>query len=55
MQRAGWTGDEDIEALLHADAAGLLALKDLTAEVRFSLHKVGSASGSILFQPPELM
>ena len=55
VQRAEWTGDEDIEKLLRADAQSLLALEDLTAEVRFTLHKVGSASGSILFQPPALL
>jgi hypothetical protein len=55
VQRADWTGEQDIEALLRSDAEGLQALEDLTAEVRFSLHKVGSASGSILFQPPALL
>ena len=30
VQRAEWTGDEDIEKLLRADAQGLLALEDLT-------------------------
>jgi len=55
VQRAGWTGGQELEVLLRTDAAKILALTDLTAEVRFSLHEVGSASGSILFQPPTLM
>ena len=62
VQRAGWAGDrmgdealEALNALLRADADGLLQLADLTAEVQFSVPDVGSASGSILFQPPALL
>jgi hypothetical protein len=58
IQRAGWQGDralEVLEPLLWADADHLLQLEDLTAEVGFSVHKVGSASGSILFRPPALL
>lgn len=56
VQRAGWQGAEhDVAALLRADPTGLLQLQDLTAEVRFRLHQVGSASGSILYSPPARM
>jgi len=54
-QRTGWAGAQDPALLLRADAEALQALTDLTAEVRFKLHEVGSASGSILFRPPALM
>ncbi|MDA0336191.1 MAG: hypothetical protein O2782_13585 [bacterium] len=40
---------------MHTDANHLQQLTDLTAEVDFLLHKVGSASGSILYQPPALL
>ncbi len=58
VQRMGWTGDAapvSLDRLLHTDADHLQQLTDLTAEVHFLLHKVGSASGSILYQPPALL
>jgi hypothetical protein len=55
VQRSGWTGEMEIDRLLQADAERLQGLTDLTAEVHFWLHEVGSASGSLLFQPPSLL
>lgn len=55
LQRVGWTGTRPVEELLRLDASNLQAIEDLTAEVRFKLHKVGAASGSILYQPPALL
>jgi hypothetical protein len=56
VQRAGWRAEgADMAALLAADPARLRQIGDLTADVGFSIRSVGSASGSILFRPPELM
>lgn len=55
VQRAGWSGEQPVADLLRLDAERLQLLQDLTLEVKFTLHKVGSASGSMLYQPPELL
>jgi hypothetical protein len=51
----GDKASEALAGLLRSDAESLLQLADLTAAVRFSVPDVGSASGSIVFQPPTLL
>ncbi|MEE2657918.1 MAG: hypothetical protein VX733_05390 [Candidatus Latescibacterota bacterium] len=57
--RIGWQSSGDVENLVLADRAGLMALQDLTAEVSIELSDGEdnrlSATGSVLFRPPDLL